>query len=181
MEFMTKRLPNENLYWYNSGCCLVIKACLTLCSPMNCSSPGSSDMGFSRQEYWSGLPCPAPGGIPIQGLNLCLVHLLHWQADSLLLVSLGRLCQSFSKCESKSQIPSHPQDNWFGREVITNELSCITNATVKQCSHFGKRVWQFLEMLNTVKSKEFHSQLCTQENEYVCPHKSLYVNVHNDS
>ena len=21
-------------------------------------------MGFSRQEYWSGLPCPPPGGLP---------------------------------------------------------------------------------------------------------------------
>ena len=21
-------------------------------------------MGFSRQEYWSGLPCPSPGGLP---------------------------------------------------------------------------------------------------------------------
>ena len=21
-------------------------------------------MGFSRQEYWSGLPCPAPGDLP---------------------------------------------------------------------------------------------------------------------
>ena len=23
-------------------------------------------MGFSRQEYWSGLPCPAPGNFPTQ-------------------------------------------------------------------------------------------------------------------
>ena len=29
-------------------------------------------MGFSRQEYWSGLPCPPPDTLP-QGLNL---HLL---------------------------------------------------------------------------------------------------------
>ena len=26
-------------------------------------------MGFSRQERWSGLPCPSPGGLPNQGLN----------------------------------------------------------------------------------------------------------------
>ena len=24
-------------------------------------------MGFSRQEYWSGLPCPSPGDLPITG------------------------------------------------------------------------------------------------------------------
>ena len=26
-------------------------------------------IGFSRQEYWSGLPCPSPGDLPNQGLN----------------------------------------------------------------------------------------------------------------
>ena len=36
-------------------------------------------MGFSRQEYWSGLPCPSPGDLPTQGSNLCLLCLLHWQ------------------------------------------------------------------------------------------------------
>ena len=27
-------------------------------------------MGFSRQEYWSGLPCPPPGTLPKQGIEL---------------------------------------------------------------------------------------------------------------
>ena len=34
-------------------------------------------MGFSRQEYWSGLPCPSPGDLPepwIQPGLLCLLH-----------------------------------------------------------------------------------------------------------
>ena len=26
-------------------------------------------MGFSRQEYWSGLPCPPPGGLPDPGIK----------------------------------------------------------------------------------------------------------------
>ena len=26
-------------------------------------------MGFSRQEYWSGLPCPSPGDLPDPGLE----------------------------------------------------------------------------------------------------------------
>ena len=34
-------------------------------------------MGFSRQEYWSGLPFPPPGDFPTQGSNLSLVHC--WQ------------------------------------------------------------------------------------------------------
>ena len=26
-------------------------------------------MGFSRQEYWSGLPCPPPGDLPNPGIK----------------------------------------------------------------------------------------------------------------
>ena len=32
----------------------------TLCDPIDGSPPGSSVPGFSRQEYWSGLPFPSP-------------------------------------------------------------------------------------------------------------------------
>ena len=34
-----------------------LQSCPTLCNPLDCSLPGSSSMGFSRREYWSGLPC----------------------------------------------------------------------------------------------------------------------------
>ena len=38
----------------------VAQSCPTLCDPMDCSPPGSSVQGISRQEYWSGLPFPSP-------------------------------------------------------------------------------------------------------------------------
>ena len=44
------------------------------------SLPASSVMGFSRQEYWCGLPFAYPGDLPDLGIQPCL---LHWQADSL--------------------------------------------------------------------------------------------------
>ena len=36
------------------------QVCLTLCNPVASSSPAPLSMGFSRQEYWSGLPWPPP-------------------------------------------------------------------------------------------------------------------------
>ena len=42
-------------------------------------------MGFSSQEYWSGLPCPPLGIFPTWGSNPHLLCLLHWQAGSLTL------------------------------------------------------------------------------------------------
>ena len=47
-------------------------------------------MEFSRQEYWSRLLCPPPGGLPDQGLNPSVLFLLHWQAGSLPTVPPGK-------------------------------------------------------------------------------------------
>jgi len=55
----------------------------TLCDPVNCTCQAPLSMGFSRQEYWSELPCPPPGDLPDPKINPCLLDLLHWQADSL--------------------------------------------------------------------------------------------------
>ena len=37
---------------------------LTLCDPMDCTYQAPLSLGFSRQQYWSGLPCPHPGDCP---------------------------------------------------------------------------------------------------------------------
>ena len=54
------------------------------------TSQAPLSMGFSRQEYLSGLPFPTPGVFPTQGSNPCLPCLLPWQADSLPLVPSGK-------------------------------------------------------------------------------------------
>ena len=36
---------------------------------MNCSPQAPLSMGFSRQEYWSGLPFPPPGDLPYPGIK----------------------------------------------------------------------------------------------------------------
>ena len=45
------------------------QSCPALCDPMDCSPPGSSVPAFSRQEHWSGLPCPPPGELPDPGIK----------------------------------------------------------------------------------------------------------------
>ena len=41
-----------------------LQSCLALCGPMDYSRQAPLSMGFSRQEYWRGLPCPSPGDLP---------------------------------------------------------------------------------------------------------------------
>ena len=44
--------------------------------------------GFSRQEYWSGLPCPPPGDLPSPGIEPVYLAAPELQADSLLIEPL---------------------------------------------------------------------------------------------
>ena len=60
---------------------LVTKSCLTLATPWNVACQSPLSMGFSRQEYWSGLPFPSPGDLSDQGIKPRSPAL---QADSLL-------------------------------------------------------------------------------------------------
>ena len=60
---------------------------------MDCSPPAVHQaplsMGFSRQEYWSGLLFPPPGDLPDPGMEPSSLHLLHWQEGSLPLAPPG--------------------------------------------------------------------------------------------
>ena len=73
-------------------------------------------MGFSRPEYWSGLPFPSPGSFPIQGLNPGLLWFLHWQADSLpseppgklkLTRAISQWCRFGQALSTPSEPPHH--------------------------------------------------------------------------
>ena len=73
--------------------CLCVRAkslqsCLPLCDLMDCSPPDSS-VGFSRQEYWSGLPCPPPGDLSDPGIQAASPAAPELQADSLPLSHWG--------------------------------------------------------------------------------------------
>ena len=48
---------------------LVDKLCLTLATPWTVACRAPLSMGFSRQEYWSGLPFPSPGDLPNPGIK----------------------------------------------------------------------------------------------------------------
>ena len=43
------------------SCFSRVQICVTLCTVAH---QASLSMGFSRQEYWSGLSCPPPGDLP---------------------------------------------------------------------------------------------------------------------
>ena len=67
-------------WWERGG--LVTKSCLTLATPWTVARQAPLSMGFSRQEYWNGLPFPSPEHLPNPGIEPGSPPAL--QADSLL-------------------------------------------------------------------------------------------------
>ena len=52
---------------WSGGGALVAKSCPTLETPWTVAHKASLPMGFSRQEYWTGLPSPSPRDLPNSG------------------------------------------------------------------------------------------------------------------
>ena len=59
---------------------LVAKSCLTLETPWTVACQAPLSVGFSKQEYWSGLPFPSLWNLPDLGIEPRYPEL---QADSL--------------------------------------------------------------------------------------------------
>ena len=57
-----KCVKRENMLKYVHCCCLAYKLCPALLRPCRLQPARFLCLGFSRQEYWSGLPFPPPGG-----------------------------------------------------------------------------------------------------------------------
>ena len=102
---------------------LCAQLCPTPCDLVDCSLQGSSwgPWGFTRQEYWSGLPCPPPGTFPTQGSNTgllycrrilyCLSHqgsprILEWVAYPFAKGSSQATSQTGVSCIAGSSLPA---------------------------------------------------------------------------
>ena len=70
-------------------CAPVLSHVRLFATPSTVAHKASLSMGFSRQEYWSGLPCPSPGGLPNPGIKSKASVAPALQADSLLLGHRG--------------------------------------------------------------------------------------------
>ena len=86
-------------------------------TPWTVAHQAPLSMGFSRQDYWSGLPFPALGDLPNSGIKLCLLCLLHWQEGSLPWMPPGKpLCchgtYLISRKTENKEVDRHPLRMW---------------------------------------------------------------------
>ena len=87
-EVCTKRVRYWTEYIKCESESEVTQLCPTLCDPWTVAHQAPPSMGFSRQEYWSGLPFPSPGDLPDPGIEPRSPTL---QADALTSAPPGKL------------------------------------------------------------------------------------------
>ena len=69
----------------------LFQSCLTLCDLIwNVAHLAPLSIGFSRQEYWSGVPSPPPGNLPDPGFECISLMSPALQVGSLPLASPGK-------------------------------------------------------------------------------------------
>ena len=80
-------------------CVCALQLCLTLCSPMDCSPPGSPAHGiFQARIHGVGFHALLQGIFQTQGSNLSLGGLLYWQVGSLPSLPHGLTQNKFVSC-----------------------------------------------------------------------------------
>ena len=69
LQLLTNNLCNFVGFALISVCVCVCCHVWLFVHSMGCSLPDPLSMGFSRREYWSGLPCPPPRNLPDPGIE----------------------------------------------------------------------------------------------------------------
>ena len=94
-------------------------------------------MRFSRQEYWSGLPCPPPGDLPDPGIEPVSPASPAWLADSLPLSHWG---SPLSTCSDEQFIA--PDNNILNLIVLSNSvLKCLLTQGQTSVSLLWGSLW----------------------------------------
>ena len=82
--------------------CSIVKLCQLFATPWTVALQAPLSMGFSRQEYWGGLPFPPPGDLPSPGIE---------PVSPAAPILSGRF--------STTEPPGKPWNSWVGVAITT--------------------------------------------------------------
>ena len=75
---LTPQTSSLFIYWCTFTCMAESVGCSVVSwlfgTPWTIAHQAPLSIGFSRQEYWSGLPCPSPEDLPDSGFELGVLH-----------------------------------------------------------------------------------------------------------
>ena len=123
-------------------CCVYSVSCVQLSvTTWTVARQAPLSMGFSRQEYWSGLPFPPPGGLPSPGIEPTSPVAPALQLEFLPAEPLGKpIFQGYClhiPLWKRSISPIYPQEtNYLGKSF----LNANKNATEISATHARPRI-----------------------------------------
>ena len=104
------------------ACC---RFSLTLCDLWTVTLQAPLSMGFSRQEYWSGLPCPPPGDLPKTEIKPS--SLMSPALDSLPLVPPGKPTKEMVLSSKTKRGFFENTLIWFFHKFLSNLLIVLNS------------------------------------------------------
>ena len=144
--------------------------------------PGSTVLGFSRQEYWHGLPFHPPGDLSNPGIKPSLLCLLHWQVGSLPLVPSGK------PTTYDIHLPNHvnltPKLHPIPKGTSLIKLSNIAVVHIWRFSSSGKtlfRVGLYTKLTRMTLQNITHTHTHTHTHTYISATSfTVLVNIEKD-
>ena len=85
-----------------------LQLCPTIVTLWTVAHQAPLSLGLSRQEYWSGLPCPPPGDLPDPEIKPTFLLLLHWQEGSSPLTPPGKPKYPYAAAAAAKSLQSCP-------------------------------------------------------------------------
>ena len=123
-------------------CVCVLSHVRLFATPWTVARQAPLSMGFPRQEYWSGLPCPSPGVFPTQGQKPGYLGLLHWHSLPLCHLGSPEMWHIFMENKTNKNLRwfwSSPQG--FVLITLGGSLRCDCSPTPHSTSSHWKYEW----------------------------------------
>ena len=144
----------------------LLQLCLTVCGPMDVAHQAPLSMGFFRQEYWTGLPCPPPGDLLDLGIKpyvscigrKVLSHELHLGSPFIMYPKLIYLFIRTNKQSTSKVIKTACGESY--NELTGQEVQILVLAQQQGC---GRSV--------------FNIRL-SETGVYVCVYVCVYIHTH---
>ena len=112
-------------------------------SPGACQAPLS--MELSRQEYWSGLPCPPPGDLPDPGVKAVSLMSPALAGGSLPLHHLGSPWWTINQALKSTEVLIHATTCMYIESRLNKEVSHNRTHTVWFYSYETSKIGKFTE------------------------------------
>ena len=145
----------------------LLQSCPTLVTLQTVVCQAPLFMEFSRQEYWSGMPCQLPEDLTHQVLNLHLLCLQLWQAVSIPLAPSGK-----SDLEDTS-IEFTQSEEWrasmLEKKIVSGEIQKIQQSCYRLPGEVNEQNYESFQrnMAKAIPNLMMYINLQTKEFEQI--------------